>query len=122
MSAICRALEGSGVGGGRDRADSVGRHTGRGGGQGQQGPHRIGEELLSGGWGGCGFCWRAGGRVDGGGGEVMGGLVSLLCAIRTGLRLNRKRVVFVLSPPPAAAMFAAFFDRARVIPGNPCDI
>ena len=49
MSAICRALEGFGGGVGKDRAEQPhGRHTGRGGSQGQQGPHRITEEFLLG--------------------------------------------------------------------------
>lgn len=57
VSAICGALEGFGGGIGRERAEqSHGRHTGRGGTQGQQGPHRITEEFLLGegqiSWGG----------------------------------------------------------------------
>lgn len=49
VSAICGALEGFGGGIGRERAEqSHGRHTGRGGNQGQQGPHRITEEFLLG--------------------------------------------------------------------------
>lgn len=45
VSAICRALEG----GARDRSEQPhGRHGGRGGVQGQQGPHRITEEFLAG--------------------------------------------------------------------------
>lgn len=49
VSAICGALEGFGGGIGKERAEqSHGRHTGRGGNQGQQGPHRITEEFLLG--------------------------------------------------------------------------
>lgn len=46
VSVICRALEGSGA---KERGEqSHGRHAGRGGAQGQQGPHRITEEFLAG--------------------------------------------------------------------------
>lgn len=59
VSAICRALEGSpsgsGGSGGRDRGEQ-GHGRQRGGVQGQQGPHRITEEFLSGGQMGCVSC------------------------------------------------------------------